>query len=390
MLSRSSRLVSAESIRVLRRLWVDLAPRQLVREAASALDRAHNCKPDQLVIPIGFDDPDGLLDQVLSTKSYRIGIDVGGTFTKAALIDNMDGSVVGRSSVHTTHDHPDGVAAGVIQVFEQVLSDAGVDAGDVVLLAHSTTQATNALLEGDVARVGILGLAGAKAAKLAQAQVCIDPIELAPGRVLHTCNQFLLSDTLDRKAVEDAVGALRSDGAQVLVASAAFGVDNTTTEELVREVGEEFGLPTTCGHEVTRLYGLTTRTRTAVINASILPRMIATANLTETSMKNAGIDAPLMIMRGDDDAVGTSGQRGRLVDACRHVRRHLLRSRRHLDQSRRRQGRTSDRDLRERRRPRYVREFTRRARLGRGRWQPDQDHRRLGARRRTEKRPYRR
>ncbi|MCQ8156309.1 hydantoinase/oxoprolinase family protein, partial [Vibrio parahaemolyticus] len=86
---------------------------------------------------------------------------------------------------------------------------------------------------------------------------------------------------------------------QVLVASAAFGVDNTSTEELVRNVGDGLGLPTTCGHEITRLYGLTTRTRTAVIHASLLPRMIATANLTEASIKKAGIDAPLMIMRGD-------------------------------------------------------------------------------------------
>ena len=251
------------------------------------------------------------MGKILSKKSYRIGIDVGGTFTKAALIDNIDGSVVGRSSVHTTHDHPDGVAAGVIQVFERVLGDAGIDAGDVVLLAHSTTQATNALLEGDVARVGILGLSAAKAAKLAEAQVRIEPIELAPGRVLQTCNQFLLSDGLDRSAVENAVRALRAAGAQVLVASAAFGVDNTSTEELVRAVGDEFGLPTTCGHEVTRLYGLTTRTRTAVINASILPRMIATANLTETSMKNAGIDAPLMIMRGDGGVMDISEMRHR-------------------------------------------------------------------------------
>jgi len=251
------------------------------------------------------------MDEVLSRNSYRIGIDVGGTFTKAALIDNIDGSVVGRSSVHTTHDHPDGVAAGVIQVFEQVLGDAGIDAGDVVLLAHSTTQATNALLEGDVARVGILGMSAVKAAKLAEAQVRIDPIELAPGRVLHTCNQFLLSDGLDRKSVENAVAALRSQGAQVLVASAAFGVDNTSTEELVRTVGYGFGLPTTCGHEITRLYGLTTRTRTAVINASILPRMIATANLTEASIKKAGIDAPLMIMRGDGGVMDISEMRHR-------------------------------------------------------------------------------
>src|SRR3984893_5781017 len=252
-----------------------------------------------------------IMDDVVSKNSYRIGIDVGGTFTKAALIAHIDGRVVGRSSVHTTHDHPGGVAAGVIEVFERVLGDAGIDASDVVLLAHSTTQATNALLEGDVVRVGILGLAAAKAAKLAEAQVRIDPIELAPGRVLQTCNQFLLSDGLDRKAGENAVGALRAEGAQVLVASAAFGVDNTSTEEFVRKVGDEFGLPTTCGHEVTRLYGLTIRTRTAVINASILPRMIATANLTETSMKKAGIDAPLMIMRGAGGVIDVGDMRHR-------------------------------------------------------------------------------
>src|SRR5580704_19659217 len=124
------------------------------------------------------------MDGVLSKKSYRIGIDVGGTFTKAALIDHSDGSVVGRSSVHTTHDHPDGVAAGVIQVFEQVLGDAGVDARDVVLLAHSTTQATNALLEGDVARVGIVGLGrGAVESRLARSQTVIGDIDLAAGRV---------------------------------------------------------------------------------------------------------------------------------------------------------------------------------------------------------------
>jgi N-methylhydantoinase A len=236
---------------------------------------------------------------IVSRRAYRIGIDVGGTFTKAALVDNATHAVVGRSSVHTTHDHQEGVAAGVIAVFRQVLAEAEVEPQEVVFLAHSTTQATNALLEGDVAHVGIVGMAGARAAKLARDQSHIAPIELAPGRVLSTSNQFLLSDGLTRAQVEAAVDALIKDGAEVLVASAAFGVDNTSAEELVRDVGKERALPTTCGHEITRLYGLTVRTRTAVINASILPRMIATADMTERSVKAAGIDAPLMIMRGD-------------------------------------------------------------------------------------------
>jgi len=250
-------------------------------------------------------------DGFLQGDTYRIGIDVGGTFTKAALIDAASGAIVGRSSVHTTHDHPHGVADGVIEVFEQVLREAGVSAEDVVLLAHSTTQATNALLEGDVARVGVVGLAATKAAKLARPQVHISPIELGPGRTLRTANQFLLSDDLRKTDVARAVEALLAEGAQVLVASAAFGVDNTSAEELVRDVGKTFGLPTTCGHEITRLYGLTVRTRTAVINASILPRMIATADLTEKSMTGAGIDAPLMIMRGDGGVMGIDEMRRR-------------------------------------------------------------------------------
>ena len=79
-------------------------------------------------------------------KTYRIGIDVGGTFTKAVLIDNETFEVVGRYSVMTTHSDLRGVAKGVIEVFRNVLERSRVDPVDVVFLAHSTTQATNALL----------------------------------------------------------------------------------------------------------------------------------------------------------------------------------------------------------------------------------------------------
>ena len=232
-------------------------------------------------------------------RAYRIGIDVGGTFTKAVLIDNASHAVVGRYSVLTTHAHERGVASGVVEVFRNVLEQSGVAPEQVVFLAHSTTQATNALLEGDVAPVGILGMAGQNAAKLAEPQVRVEAIELAPGRMLPTANRFLVADGLTDAAVREAIAGLVGDGAHVLVASSAFGVDNTGSEELVRTLGAEAGLMTTCGHEITRLYGLTVRTRTAVINASILPRMIATATLTEASVREAGITAPLMIMRGD-------------------------------------------------------------------------------------------
>ena len=250
---------------------------------------------------------------VKTPRGYRIGIDVGGTFTKAVLIDNVTRAVVGRHSVLTTHDDASGVASGVVEVFREVLASSGVAPENVVFLAHSTTQATNALLEGDVASVGILGMASAGAAHLAEKQVRVAPIELAPGRKLATANRFLVTDEMSKAQVREAIAELVAEGAQVLVASSAFGVDNTGSEQLVRDLGGEAGLLTTCGHEITRLYGLTTRTRTAVINASILPRMIATATMTEASVRAAGIAAPLMIMRGDGGVMDINEMRRRPV-----------------------------------------------------------------------------
>jgi len=248
-----------------------------------------------------------------SARAFRIGIDVGGTFTKAVLVDNATHAVVGRFSVLTTHSHPRGVAAGVVEVFREVLAQSGVAPEEIVFLAHSTTQATNALLEGDVAPVGVIGIAAANAARLAEPQVRVAPIELAPGRRLETMNRFLVAEEMDERAVAAAIESLVEEGARVLVASAAFGVDNTESEELVRRLGVEAGLMTTCGHEITRLYGLAVRTRTAAINASILPRMIETADMTEASVREAGITAPLMIMRGDGGVMDIREMRRRPV-----------------------------------------------------------------------------
>ncbi|WIM10277.1 hydantoinase/oxoprolinase family protein [Enhydrobacter sp.] len=232
-------------------------------------------------------------------KAYRIGIDVGGTFTKAVLIDNATLAIVGRCAVPTTHGDKRGVAKGVVDVFHAVLDRSGVDPKDVVFIAHSTTQATNALLEGDVAPVGVIGMAGGPAAELAREQSRIGAIELAPGHVLKPGHRFIAAEKLDERTARAAVTALRGEGAGVVVATSAFAVDDNAGEELVRRAAAAQGLPVTCGHEMSKLYGLAARTRTAVVNASILPRMLDTAAMTEASVREAGIEAPLMIMRGD-------------------------------------------------------------------------------------------
>jgi N-methylhydantoinase A len=254
-----------------------------------------------------------LTEPDLPSRTYRIGIDVGGTFTKAVLIDNATHEVVGRFSVLTTHSDPRGVAKGVVEVFRNVLEQSAVDPKEVIFLAHSTTQATNALLEGDVANVGVIGMSTRVESLLAKSQSAMKPIELAPGRYLTPANRFLIKETLSDETIGKAIEELRAEGARVVVASSAFGVDDNEAEESVRRLVVDAGLAATCGNEITKLYGLTTRTRTAVINASILPKMIDTASMTEASVREAGIKAPLMIMRGDGGVMDIAEMRRRPV-----------------------------------------------------------------------------
>ena len=233
-------------------------------------------------------------------RSVRMGIDVGGTHTKAVAIDNATHEIIGKSSVKTTHDDPRGVAAGVVKSFENCLNENGISPDDVVFVAHSTTQATNALIEGDVATVGVIGMAkGGLEGFLAKKQTKLDDIDLGNQKKIKIVNDFINVKKMNMAVVEDTINSMQKAGAQVLVSSMAFGVDDGGPEAEVYEAASARGIPTTMARDITKLYGLTRRTRTAAINASILPKMLDTANSTEGSVREAGVHVPLMIMRGD-------------------------------------------------------------------------------------------
>ncbi|HLX25625.1 MAG TPA: hydantoinase/oxoprolinase N-terminal domain-containing protein, partial [Candidatus Cybelea sp.] len=89
-------------------------------------------------------------------SKLRLGIDVGGTFTDVVAIDAATRELVARVKVPTTHRAAEGVAAGIVTGIERLLAASAVRPSDVAFIAHSTTQATNAMLEGDVARVGVI------------------------------------------------------------------------------------------------------------------------------------------------------------------------------------------------------------------------------------------
>ena len=94
----------------------------------------------------------------MTTHRIRVGIDVGGTFTDAVAVDATTLELLGQVKVPTSHHHEDGVAHGIVEALDRLLKQTGHAPQDVAFLAHGTTQATNALLEGDVATVGLIGI----------------------------------------------------------------------------------------------------------------------------------------------------------------------------------------------------------------------------------------
>lgn len=247
-------------------------------------------------------------------RKVRIGIDVGGTFTHAVALDAETLEVLGRSKVPTTHRASEGVAKGIIDSLTKLLAGAGIKPQDVTFIAHSTTQATNALLEGDVAPVGILCLGSTSNNWLAQTSTNLGKIRLAPEKYLTTYYKFVETKKgIDKAKVEQALKELVEMGAKAIAVTQAFSVDDPAHELAALEIARSMGLLSTSGSEVSQLYGLKVRTRTAVINAAMLPKMIESADMTEKSVRGAGIKAPVMIMRSDGGVMDIDAMRKRPI-----------------------------------------------------------------------------
>ncbi len=230
------------------------------------------------------------------SRTLRLGIDVGGTFTDVVAVDAQRRTVEARVKIPTTHTAPEGVAAGIVAGIRALFEEHNVRPEEVAFIAHSTTQATNALLEGDVARVGVLGLTDA-APFFARMQMRFPLFDLAPGVPFDV--PFAFANTRDPEDLGRALGLLQTANVQAVAVSQAFSVDRPDGEEQALSAAREHGFVATSGHEVSSMYGLRARTRTAALNAAILPKMTSTAQMTQQAVNGAAISVPLMIMRSD-------------------------------------------------------------------------------------------
>jgi len=245
-------------------------------------------------------------------RRIRVGIDVGGTFTKAVAIDMSTGSIVGNSTLPTTHKSNQGVATGILQALSDVMSKFSIQSSEVELISHSTTQAVNALLEGDTAKVGIIGMGVSLEKSNIIKRTHIKDIMLDGNgkKYIKTCYRYLdTSAYLGEERVRSTILELVREGAKVLVISEAYGVDDPSNEDFVENVARSSitgsdakKVPVIAAHDLTGIYGLEIRTMTAVINASILPKAASTTKFVEYAVREKlGIPkkTSIKVMKGD-------------------------------------------------------------------------------------------
>jgi N-methylhydantoinase A/oxoprolinase/acetone carboxylase beta subunit len=231
--------------------------------------------------------------------TVALGIDTGGTYTDAVLVDHTSGEVLaGAKALTTRHDLSVGIGQAVATVFGQAISPAEVD-----LVALSTTLATNAIVEGRGSPVCLL-LIGYDPALIRQYGferdlVTRDVVYLRGGHD-GTGNEV---EPLDEAAAREAILA-RRDEVEAFAVSGYFGVRNPAHELRMRALVEELAaLPVTCGHELTTRLNAVRRATTTALNARLIPllrELIATVCRT---LDERGITAPLMVVKGDGSLV---------------------------------------------------------------------------------------
>ncbi len=229
-----------------------------------------------------------------------LGVDTGGTYTDAALVDHETGSVLaGAKALTTRHD----LSIGIRRAVEAVLDREVVSPDAIHLVAFSTTLATNAIVEGQGRPVGLL-LIGYDQDLIRQYEL---ERELATERVAYIDGGHDVvgeeGEPLDEEAARQIVLAWKDD-VEGFAVSGFFGVYNPSHELRARALIEELtDLPVTCGHELTSRLDSVRRATTAALNAQLIPLLRELITTLRQTLNQLGIAAPLMVVKGDGSLV---------------------------------------------------------------------------------------
>ena len=245
-----------------------------------------------------------------SARTFRIGVDIGGTFTDIVLLGS-DGSVQTKKVSST----PDDYGRGIVQGLQELLGEVSAQPTDVESVVHATTVATNAVLEGKGAKTGLIATQGFRdILELRRVGIPVlydleyeHPKVLVPRRLRREVVERMgakgeVRVVLDETSVIEAATRLREEGVEAvaicLINSYINPAHERRTAELVREVMPP-EVYVSCSYEILPEIREYERTSTVVVNALLGPVVSQYLTVLAQQLQEMGIRRPLQIMQSN-------------------------------------------------------------------------------------------
>ncbi|WP_371224902.1 hydantoinase/oxoprolinase N-terminal domain-containing protein [Roseovarius sp. 2305UL8-3] len=238
-----------------------------------------------------------------------LGVDTGGTYTDAVLIRDERDVIASAKALTTRHD----LAIGIGGAVEAVLQTSGADVNDIGMASLSTTLATNALVEGQGGRVGLVYI-GFREKDLdghgLREALGGDPALVIEGGHNHAGGE---AKPLDK----DALSAwLETDlGISAYAVASQFATRNPAHELAAMEmIREATGRPVSCSHHLSAKLNGPKRALTALLNARLIGMIARLIDKAEGKLGDLGVHAPLMVVRGDGALISADQARERPIE----------------------------------------------------------------------------
>lgn len=243
--------------------------------------------------------------------TYRLGVDVGGTFTDFLLYNDETGAFVRNKTPSTPDDPSRAVISGAKEVFDA----AGIEPSEISYFMHGTTVATNAVLEGKGAKVGLVVTDGYK--QILQVARSLVPGGLAGwiiwpkpepmAKLEHTVEVSGRMDAqgnelrpVDEKQVRAALEQLKSEGVEAVTICLMNSYLNGDHERRIGAIAEEiFDVPVSLSCDILPEMYEYERALTTVANSAVRPIVGKYVNNLETELRGMGMEGRLSLLRSD-------------------------------------------------------------------------------------------
>jgi N-methylhydantoinase A/oxoprolinase/acetone carboxylase beta subunit len=236
--------------------------------------------------------------------NLALGIDTGGTFTDGVIFDLDSKKILKKTKTITTRHK---LFTAIDNCLNNLITDENdIDLEEIRMVSLSTTLATNAIVEGQGAEVGLI-LIGFEPQEELPTPFCFS--------VGGTCNiKGKIKEKLDVDAVKKGIESIK-DKVDAFAISGYLSVRNPVHELQVEKIARELtSYPVVSAHQLSSDLGFYERTVTAVFNARLMPLITDLIDAVEINLENRGINAPLMVVKGDGSLISAKKAREKPVE----------------------------------------------------------------------------